>query len=97
MVDFKVKVGDKLKMLLVSKITGVPMGFLAGIWKFMDGKKTIFGLVVTALSAIAAVVPAVLAVFGIAAVKVAAVVGVFSTVIGALHRAYKFFYKEELP
>ena len=97
MVNFKLSIGDKLKMKAISIFTGVPMEFLSGLWKFMDGKKTIFGLLITAVSAVATAVPAILAVFGVDAVHVAAVVGVATTVVGILHKIYKFLYKEEPP
>lgn len=95
MVDLKVKIGDRLKLKAISLITGVPMGFLSKLWAFLDGKKTAFGLLITAASGLAAAIPAVLALFGVDAVQIAAVVGVATTILGLLHKAYKYVYKEE--
>jgi hypothetical protein len=96
MVNFKVSIGDKLKLVLISKFTGVPMGVLQKFWEFMNGKKTVVGLVITALAKVALVVPALFAVFG-ASAQAGVVVGVITAVVGVGHKIYKFLYHEDLP
>ncbi len=66
------------------------------VWEFLDGKKTVVGSVIVALSVAAGYLPAVLAFFGVAAVKASTIVGVVTTVVGVAHKVYKFLYKEEL-
>jgi hypothetical protein len=106
MVDLKVKSEGKPEgigilqwlaiKLFLSRI-GVDTTMLTKIWDFMNGKKTIVGAVITAVSVGATYLPAVLAFFGVDAVKIATYVGISTTVVGVAHKIYKFIYKEDHP
>lgn len=106
MIDFKVKTEGKPEgigifqwlaiKLFLSRI-GVPATMFTKLWEFMNGKKTIFGAVLTALGVAAMYLAPVLTFFGLDAAHVATYVGVLTTVIGLLHKVYKFLYKEEHP
>ncbi len=76
---------------------GVPMGWLSGLWTWLNGKKTIFGAIITAVAFIASGLGAILPLFGLSAVTVAKVVGIALTIVGILHKIYKFIYKEDHP
>jgi hypothetical protein len=65
------------------------------IWDFLNGKKTVVGVIITVLAAIAGYLPAVLAFFGVSAVAIAQWVGVATTVVGIAHKLYKWIYKED--
>ena len=106
MVSFKVKTKDQpegigilqwlaIKVFL-SRI-GVPVTMFAKLWEFLNGKKTVVGAVITAVSVAATYLLPVLTFFGVDPAKVGVIVGVVTTVVGVLHKAYKFIYKEELP
>lgn len=82
-------------MQLGATAIGVPMGFLAKFWAFMNGKKTVVGAVLTALTVAVGYMPAVLAFLGISAVQIAQYVGIGTTIVGIAHKVYKFIYKEE--
>jgi hypothetical protein len=106
MVDFKVKSEGKpegigiLKWLAIklflSRI-GVPITMFTKFWDFMNGKKMIVGGVITSVSLAIQYLPAVLAFVGVDAAQVGVYVGVATTVLGLLHKLYKFVYKEEHP
>jgi len=74
---------------------GVSMDQLQGFWDFMNGKKTVVGLIITALGFAAGFVPALLAALGVGAVTVVKVTGILTTVLGVAHKIYKFVYNEE--
>jgi len=65
------------------------------IWDFMNGKKLIFGAILTALASIAGILPVILAAVGVEAILVAKVVGIATMIVGAAHKIYKFIYKED--
>lgn len=67
------------------------------MWQWLNGKKTIFGLILTVLAWLAAQAPAILPVFGLEAVLVAKIAGVLLTVVGVGHKIYKWLYKEDHP
>lgn len=73
------------------------MDFFTKIWDWLNGKKTIVGAIITAAAVIATYIPGLLAFFGVADVKIAAIIGVATTVVGLLHKLYKFIYGEEHP
>lgn len=68
----------------------------SNVWDWLNGKKTVIGAVITAVGVVAGYLPAVLAFFGVEAVHIATVVGVVTAIVGLLHKAYKWIYKEEL-
>lgn len=76
---------------------GVPMSFLNGLWAWLDGKKTVVGLIITVAAQVAGYLPAVLPFFGLEAQQVATIVGISATVLGVLHKVYKWLYKEDHP
>jgi hypothetical protein len=84
-------------MKLGALTIGVPMGWLSSFWTFMNGKKTVVGLTITALAWLSTFVPAVMAALGSQPSQIAAVTGVLITVVGIVHKIYKFIYKEEHP
>lgn len=67
------------------------------IWDWLNGKKTIIGLVITILATIAGYLPIVLPVLGVDAVLVAKIVGIATTILGLLHKLYKWAFGEEHP
>jgi len=63
------------------------------VWTWLDGKKTVFGSVLAILGTVAEQLSVILpSLLGPA--KAAQYVGVATAVLGALHKAYKFYYKE---
>lgn len=76
---------------------GVPMDWMSKAWTFMNGKKTIVGAVITLFAYLVAGVPlvAALCTTAVCATTVAKVGGIGLTVLGILHKLYKFFYREE--
>jgi hypothetical protein len=92
-----VESGPPWWMKLGATAIGVPMGFLTKFWEYMNGKKTVVGAIITAVSVGIGYLPAVLAFFGVDAVQIATYVGIATTVVGILHKIYKFIYKEEHP
>lgn len=89
--------GPPFWMKLGALAIGVPMGFLGSIWTKLNGYKTLFGAIITAVAYLVAGLPVILPVFGLEAVLVAKVAGIGLTVVGILHKVYKFLYKEEHP
>ncbi len=78
---------------------GVPMDWLKGFWDFMNGKKTIVGAVITVVAYLAGGVPliAALCTTAVCVATVAKVGGIGLTLVGILHKVYKFVYREEHP
>lgn len=76
---------------------GVQMGTLGKLWDFLNGKKTIVGAFITVVAYLVAGIPlaAALCTTTVCATTVAKVAGVGLTVVGVLHKIYKFLYKEE--
>jgi hypothetical protein len=66
------------------------------IWKFMNGKKVVVGAILTLISLLPQVA-ALLPVFGVEPQVAIGIAGGLTTLIGLLHKAYKFIYKEEHP
>lgn len=91
------KLGDKLKLAIVSKILGVSMGQLKGIWAFMNGKKTLVGAIIATVAYLAGAAGVLLPLYEVDAVVVGKVVGSLTFALGLLHKFYKFFYGEEPP
>lgn len=106
MVSFKVKVKGQPKGIgilqwlaikaFLSRI-GVPETMFTKVWDFLNGKKTVVGSIITALGVAATYLLPVLSFFGVDPAHVAVAVGVVTSVVGILHKVYKFIYKEELP
>ncbi len=69
---------------------------LGKIWTFLNGKKLVIGSVITVVASIVATLPVILPLVVSDANTVAHAVGVGVTVLGLLHKVYKFIYKEEL-
>jgi hypothetical protein len=80
-------------MHLAGPAIGVPYAMLTKVWTFLNGKKTVIGAVITLVAYVVGGLP-LLAAF-LPAVTVAKVVGVGVFVVGALHKVYKFVYREE--
>lgn len=93
----KVETSPPWWMKLGAVTIGVPMGFLTGLWAWLNGKKTVIGAILTAIGVAVGYMPAVLAFFGVEADKIVTIVGVATTVVGVLHKIYKWIYKEEHP
>lgn len=88
--------GNKLplKLRIFAKIAGLDMKFLAGIWSWLDGKKTYFGLFLGLLATVSDYWPQVSSAFPNAHwVLVGA--GVIQFLNGWAHKAYKYKYNEE--
>jgi hypothetical protein len=84
------------KAKILAKLLGLDMKFLSGLWNWLDGKKTYFGLFLSALAVLAEFWPQVAAAFPNAKwVLVGA--GVIQFLNGWAHKAYKYRYKEEHP
>lgn len=66
------------------------------IWDWLNGKKTVVGAVIT-IVAFAPEIIAQLPNFGVSPEDTARVLGIAVTVVGLLHKAYKFIYREEHP
>ena len=106
MVTFEVKTGGKPKgigilqwlaiKVFLSRI-GVPTTMFTKVWDFLNGKKTVVGGVITAVAVAVQYLPSVLPFVGVDAAQVGVYVGVATTVLGLLHKVYKFVYKEEHP
>ena len=86
--------GLPFKFKLLGKLLGVDMSGLANFWSWLDGKKTYFGLLLTALGGLATFVPQV-ALAVPQAKWVLASAGVIQFLNGLLHKAYKEKYNEE--
>jgi hypothetical protein len=67
------------------------------IWTWLDGKKTIIGAVITAISYLAAGLPTLLPGFGLEPSVVGKIVGVSLLVVGLLHKGFKLKYGSDLP
>lgn len=87
--------GPPLWVKLAALAAGVPMGFFNGIWTWLNGKKTVIGAIILALTTVAGYLPSVLDFFGVADLQIAAIVGVVTTVLGILHKLYKWLFNEE--
>lgn len=76
---------------------GVPMDQVTKLWDFMNGKKTIVGAIITVVAYVVAGIPlaAALCTTTVCATTVAKVGGIGLTVVGVLHKAYKFLYRED--
>jgi len=76
---------------------GVPMDKLTQFWDFMNGKKTWMGALVSLVSYLVAGVPlvAALCTTAVCVATVGKVGGAGLFVVGVLHKAYKFFYRED--
>lgn len=86
--------GLPLKYRLLARVAGVNVDILSKIWAWMDGKKTVLGLILTATGGLAAFLPMV-AVQYPGARWIGATAGVVLTVNGLLHKAWKMKYGEE--
>jgi uncharacterized membrane protein YesL len=69
----------------------------SSILAWLNGKKTIIGAVILAVTTIAAWIPGFLPFFGVGADHVVQIVGVATTVVGLLHKAYKYIFGEDVP
>lgn len=63
--------------------------FVAKLWEFLRGKKTVIGSALTVLAATATYFSIVLPVFGVDAVQVGAVVGFITQIVGLLDKLYR--------
>ncbi len=72
---------------------------LNNIWKWLDGKKTYIGASITIVAYLVAGIPLVagLCTTTVCAATIAKVAGIGLTIVGLLHKAYKFVYHEEHP
>lgn len=69
-------------------------GTLVGkIWSWLDGKKLLLGSVLTILGTVAEQLSVVLPAL-VGPAKSAQYIGVATAVVGGLHKAYKWYYKE---
>lgn len=91
------KAGLPLWVRITAPLVGVSTEMLTKIWDWLNGKKTVIGAVITAISVTATQLGVLLPLFGVDAVLVAKIIGIATTVVGLLHKAYKFIYKEEHP
>jgi hypothetical protein len=82
-------------MKLGATAIGVPMGFLQKFWDYMNGKKTVVGVIITVLATAVGYAPAVLAFVGVGAATIAQYIGIATTVLGVLHKIYKWLYHED--
>lgn len=64
-----------------------------GLWKWLNGKKTLIGAAITIVAYVVGGLP-LLAAF-LPAAKVAEIVGIGTFIVGLLHKLYKFVYREE--
>lgn len=69
------------------------------IWTKLNGWKTVIGASITLIAYIAAGIPLVagLCTTAVCATTVAKAAGIGLTVVGLLHKAYKFIYREDHP
>jgi hypothetical protein len=78
------------------KISALPLGVnMTKLWEWLNGKKTLMGIIITVLAWLATNVPVILPAVGIDAILVAKITGILLTVVGIAHKVYKFLYKEE--
>lgn len=64
------------------------------VWTYLNGKKTLIGAILTVLGMIGDQLAVLLPVL-IGPAKAVQYIGISTAVIGALHKLYKFVYKEE--
>jgi VIT1/CCC1 family predicted Fe2+/Mn2+ transporter len=76
---------------------GVPMDKLTKFWTYMSGKKTAVGAVITVVASIAVGLPLILPLFIADAALIAQITGIALTIVGVLHKLYKFIYREKHP
>jgi len=91
------KAGPPFLVRVLAPLAGVDMNFLAGIWDWLNGKKTIIGTIITVIALVSGQLGVLLPLLGVDAVLIAKIIGVTTMVLGILHKAYKFIYKEEHP
>lgn len=65
------------------------------VWSWLNGKKLVLGAIITIVSSIVAGLPVILPLFIQDAAQIAQITGVALAIVGALHKAYKFIYKED--
>lgn len=65
------------------------------IWQWFDGKKLVVGSLIGVVSSIVLSLPVILPLFISDTAQVAQIVGVGLGLLGALHKLYKFIYKED--
>jgi hypothetical protein len=86
--------GLPFKYRLFARIAGVNVDSLAKVWTWLDGKKSVIGLILTATGGLALYLPAVAVQFPNAK-WIVVTAGIIQTVNGLLHKAYKAKYNEE--
>lgn len=67
---------------------------LSGLWKWLDGNKTVFGAALDLLTSIAIALPQILPAFGLEVAVIANVTSKLTIAIGLGHKLYKWYYKE---
>lgn len=67
---------------------------LSGLWKWLDGNKTVFGAALDLLTSIAIALPQILPAFGLEVAVIANVTSKLAMAIGLGHKLYKWYYKE---
>lgn len=88
---------------LIAKIgalaMGVPLQMLSKIWAKLNGWKTIIGVAITVIAYVVGGIPLVagLCTTAVCAATVAKAAGIGLTIVGLLHKAYKFIYREDHP
>lgn len=65
------------------------------VWEWLSGKKLVIGSLLTLVASLVDSLPVLLPLFVTDAGQVAGIVGVGVTIVGLLHKLYKFCYKED--
>lgn len=86
--------GLPLKYRILARLAGVNMDMLSKAWTWLDGKKSVIGLLLTATGGLAFFIPQVAAAFPNAK-WIVVTAGVVQGINGILHKAYKMRYNEE--
>ena len=83
-------------MKLGALAIGVPMDWLTKFWAFMNGKKTVVGALITVVAYLVGGIPlvAALCTTAVCAATVVKAGGIGLTIVGILHKLYKFLYHE---
>ena len=66
------------------------------IWVWLSGKKTVIGAVISVLTEVVSNLSIFLPLFIGDANEIARIIGVCFSLLGLLHKAYKYFYNEEV-
>ncbi len=71
------------------------MDWLKRVWSWLDGKKTVLGATLLLTEKITLLLPTILPAYGLDAAHTAGVVGLATTAIGLLHKAWKWKFGTE--